>query len=639
MRVAAEHGILRGVRDLREPPLEGVRGMLEQDARVAFGKPLCHGRPSRPGLHEAGHEDDRVAVVSRGHGQMIPINRTYAPVQALVDELARCGMRHAVTCPGSRNAPIALTLAAHPGIDAVSVIDERAAGFMALGMAKASGRPVAVTCTSGTAAANLAPAVHEASQARVPLIVLTADRPPELREVGAGQAIDQLKLYGSAVRWFVEVGSHEPGRETAVHHRQLGCRAYFTAAGERPGPVHLNFPLRDPLAPEPEALPAEDWEGRDGRPAMDRAALAHARPARGRRAVARRAAGHVAARGDRVRADLARPFRSRSRGWRPPPDGPCSPNRPRGCGAGTTTAPTWWRATTCCCAARPSPHGTRRTSCCRVGDTPTSKPLRAWLAGAPQVLLDPHATWHEPTRGAELILHGAAAPACDALAAALEMRTAERDPGWLESWRAADARVAPALAEAPDPFEPKVWAALEGALADHSIAWVSSSMPIRDVEAFFPSSPRRIRFMANRGANGIDGVLASAAGAARATGSPVTVLCGELALLHDLGGLLAAARAGIPLTVVCANNGGGGIFDFLPVADAADAALYEEHIATPSGIDPAAVAALAGMEHRLASTPDEVAAAASGPGLVEVRTDRAESVRLHRAVADRVHAG
>ena len=128
--------------------------------------------------------------------------------------------------PGSRNAPVALTLAAHEGLDCVSVIDERAAGFMALGMAKASGRPVAVTCTSGTAAANLAPAVHEAAQARVPLIVLTADRPPELREVGAGQAIDQVKLYGSAVRWFVEVGSHEPSRATAVHHRQLGCRAY-----------------------------------------------------------------------------------------------------------------------------------------------------------------------------------------------------------------------------------------------------------------------------------------------------------------------------------------------------------------------------------------------------------------------------
>jgi 2-succinyl-5-enolpyruvyl-6-hydroxy-3-cyclohexene-1-carboxylate synthase len=198
---------------------------------------------------------------------MIPINRTYAPLQVLVDELERCGMRHAVTSPGSRNAPIALTLAAAGGIEAVSVIDERSAGFVALGMAKASGRPVAVTCTSGTAAANLHPAVVEAREAGVPLIVLTADRPPELREVGAGQAIDQIKLYGSSVKWFVEVGNHEPGREAAVHHRAVGCRAYWTAAEGRPGPVHLNVPLREPLAPAAEELAAEDWAGRpDGRP-------------------------------------------------------------------------------------------------------------------------------------------------------------------------------------------------------------------------------------------------------------------------------------------------------------------------------------------------------------------------------------
>ena len=274
----------------------------------------------------------------------------------------------------------------------------------------------------------------------------------------------------------------------------------------------------------------------------------------------------------------------------------------------------------------------------RVGDMPTSKPLRAWLAQAPQVLLDPHASWHEPTRAAELILHGAAAPACDALAAALEMLSAERDPAWLQLVARRRRRAwPPALAAAPDPFEPKAWAALEGALADGAIVWVSSSMPVRDVEAFFPSSPRQIRFLSNRGANGIDGVISSAAGAARATGAPVTVLIGELALLHDLGGLLAAARAGIPLTVVCANNGGGGIFDFLPVAGAADPAVYEEHIATPTDVDLEALAALAGMDHRLASTAEEVrAAAAAGPGLVEFRTDRADNVRLHREIVERV---
>src|SRR3954465_15712252 len=185
-------------------------------------------------------------ITSPGTARMIPVNSTYAPLQALVDELARCGMTHAVTSPGSRNAPLALVLAGDSRLRAVSVIDERSAGFVALGIAKSSGRPVAVTCTSGSAAANLMPAVVEAYEAGVPLIVLTADRPPELRDVGAGQAIDQVKLYGAFAKWFVEVGNHEPSRATAVHFRALACRAYETARGGRPGPVHLNLPLREP---------------------------------------------------------------------------------------------------------------------------------------------------------------------------------------------------------------------------------------------------------------------------------------------------------------------------------------------------------------------------------------------------------
>ena len=568
---------------------------------------------------------------------MIPTNRTYAPIQALVDELARCGLRHAVTCPGSRNAPIALTLAADERIDAVSVLDERSAGFMALGMAKASGRPVAVTCTSGTAAANLLPAVVEAHEARVPLIVLTADRPPELREVGAGQAIDQLKLYGSAVRWFVEVGTHDPGRATAIHHRALACRAYWTACGARPGPVHLNLPLREPLAPEPETLEAGDWDGRpDGRPWTELREHSQAPNGDDVQELAARMAG--AQRGlivcgpcsEEVAGPVAR--LARAAGW-PVLAEPTSGVR---CGEHDRSHVVAHYDVLLRVEGFASAHAPELVL--RVGDMPTSKPLRALLAGSSQVLLDPHAGWHEPTRTAELILHAAARPACDALAAALEIRGAQGAAGWLDEWTAADALVPPALAGAPDPFEPKAHAALEAAVPDGALLWLSSSMPVRDVEAYFPGSSRRIRFLANRGANGIDGVVSSAAGAARATGAPTFLLIGELALLHDLGGLLAARRAGIDLTVLCANNGGGGIFDFLPVAKHADPALYEEHVATPSGVDLAAVAALAGMEHRPAVTPTEVALAVASPGLVEVRTERADNVRLHREVVDRVAA-
>jgi len=542
-----------------------------------------------------------------------PINATYAPLQAFVDELVRCGMRHAVTCPGSRNAPLALTLAAREELRAVSVIDERAAAFMALGMAKATGRPVAITCTSGTAAANLHPAVAEAREARLALLVLTADRPPELRDVGAGQAIDQLGLYGSATKWFMEVGSHEPGRETAIHFRALACRAYHTAGGGRPGPVHLNFPLREPLAPRPESLDAADWTGRpDGRPwtqVRERPPGPHAddvHPLAARIASTPRGAIVCGPTGEEIAAPAAR--LAAQAGW-PLLAEPTSGAR---CGEHDRSHviahyDVLLRAGDFAARHRPD-------LVLRVGDTPTSRALRAWMAGAPQVLIEPHGTWHEPTRRAELILLAAAAPTLDALAGAVELRAAERDPAWAASWLAADAVVPRALAAAPDAFEPKVLAALEPELPDGAIVWLSSSMPVRDVEACFPRSPKRLRFLANRGANGIDGVVSSAAGAALATGQPTWVLTGELALLHDVGGALAARRAGADLRIVCLDNGGGAIFDFLPVAEHADAELYERHIATPAGLD---------LKELL-------------PEIVAVRTDRRDNVRLHRELVERV---
>jgi 2-succinyl-5-enolpyruvyl-6-hydroxy-3-cyclohexene-1-carboxylate synthase len=547
---------------------------------------------------------------------MIPINRTYAPLQAFVEELYRCGMRHAVTSPGSRNAPLALTLVAQEGVQAVSVIDERSAGFVALGMAKASGRPVAVTCTSGTAAANLHPAVVEAHEARVPLIVMTGDRPPELREVGAGQAIDQIKLYGTAAKWFVEVGTHEPSRETAIHHRALACRASWTASGGRPGPVHLNFPLREPLAPVAgsDGLDPTDWGGRpDGSPWTDIREHASAPHSDDVHAVAARIADEprglivcgpcqddVAEAASRLAAEAGWPLLAE----------PTSGVR---CGDHNRTHviahyDVLLRIEDF--AARNAPG-----LVLRVGDMPTSKPLRAFVAESSQIVLDPHGAWHEPTRTAELVLHAAAEPTLSALASAVEMRSGARDEDWVTGWKEADAKVWAAVEAAPEEFEGRVLAALEPELPDEAIVWVSSSMPIRDVEAYFPQSPKRLRFLANRGANGIDGVVSSALGAAIATGLPTWVLIGELALQHDAGGLLAARRAGVPLEIVCINNGGGGIFDFLPVAEHADPAAYEAHIATPSeGVDLAAL----------------------WPGLREVQTDRRQNVRLHRELVERV---
>jgi 2-succinyl-5-enolpyruvyl-6-hydroxy-3-cyclohexene-1-carboxylate synthase len=549
---------------------------------------------------------------------MIPINRTYAPLQVFVEELYRCGMRHAVTSPGSRNAPLALTLAAQEGVEAVSVLDERSAGFVALGMAKASGRPVAVTCTSGTAAANLHPAVVEAHEARVPLIVLTADRPPELREVGAGQAIDQIKLYGSSAKWFVEVGTHDPSRETAIHHRALACRAYWTASGGRPGPVHLNFPLREPLAPVPSSngLDPTDWNGRpDGRPWTEVREHASAPHSDDVHRVAERIAGE--SRGVIVCGPTSEPVADAAArlaaeaGW-PLLAEPTSGVR---CGDHDRSHVIAHYDV----LLRIEEFAARHVPglVLRVGDTPTSKPLRELVASSSQIVVDPHGAWHEPTRRAELVLHAAAEPTLAALAGAVEMRGAAAGDQWVESWRQADAKVPPAVDAAPNGFEGKVLAGVEPELPEEAVVWVSSSMPIRDVEAYFPQSGKRLRFLANRGANGIDGVVSSALGAAIATRLPTWVLIGELALQHDAGGLIAARRAEVPLEILCIDNGGGGIFDFLPVAEHADPAAYETHIATPSG---------------------EVDLSALWPGLRQVRTDRRQNVRLHREVVERVAA-
>ncbi len=568
---------------------------------------------------------------------MKPLNRTYAPIQAFVDELARCGVEHAVACPGSRNAPLLLTLAAEPRIRSWSVLDERSAAFMALGTAKTSGRPVALTCTSGTAAANFLPAVVEAHEARVPLIVLTADRPPELREVGAGQSIDQVKLYGSAVKWFVEVGNLAPGRESAVHHRALACRAWATAGGGRPGPVHLNFGLREPLAPAPEEMDPEPWRGRpDGRPWVT---VSEARPRPLREAT--EAAARVTA--DTPRGAIvcgpageevatAAGSLARAAGW-PLLAEPTSGAR---CGTHDRSHVVAHYDAILRCAGWAAAH--RPDLVLRIGDTPTSKPLRAWLAETRQVVIDPHAAWHEPTRAADQVLVASPDSLCRELAEAVDRP--RLDPTWLESWRGADALAPPALAATPDPFEAKAYVALADALPPDAVVWVSSSMPIRDVETFFPSIATPIRLLSNRGANGIDGVVSSALGAAAATGGHAYLLIGELALLHDLGALLAGRRLGLELTIVCVNNGGGGIFDFLPVAEHADAETYERLVATPSGVDLARLARGLELGHARAETPDEIRrAAGDGAGLIEVRTDRALNVALHREVFARIARG
>jgi 2-succinyl-5-enolpyruvyl-6-hydroxy-3-cyclohexene-1-carboxylate synthase len=552
---------------------------------------------------------------------------SYMLLRAFCDELGRCGLRHACTSPGSRSAPLVLSLVREPRIRCWSHIDERCAGFFAVGAAQASGRPVAITCTSGTAAANYAPAVIEAHHARVPLIVLTADRPPELREVGAGQAIDQLKLYGEAAKWFFEVGVDAATVDSLRWIRQLACRAYWTALSGRPGPVHLNFPLREPLVLDVE-LPPDPVPGRaDGRPWVN-ARPGVRPPAEWRELPARGVvvAGRAQAGGDLGPA--AARFAERA-GY------PLLADPLSGARHGAAAIPRY----DLLLRDRPFAARMRPEIVLRVGDLPTSKPLRAWLAslsGVEQIAVGTEAAWQDPAAVLGEVITGDGAATLRAWTPGAAL-----DPAWLAGWRETDGAAGAAIERtlSSELSEPLVAARLGEWLPPEATLFVASSMPIRDVELYFPAGPELARVLSNRGANGIDGTVSSAFGAAAvANGRPVVLLIGDVALAHDIGGLLAARRLRLAITIVLLNNDGGGIFHFLPVSAQTDA--FEEHVATPHGLDFAHAAALYGAAYERPSTEGDLRTAiehsleAPRPTIIEVRSDRAANLALHRRVAD-----
>jgi len=567
---------------------------------------------------------------------------TYLLLRAFVDELARCGMRAACTSPGSRSAPLVLSLARERRLRCFSHVDERCAGFFALGVAKASGLPVAVACTSGTAAAELLPAAIEAHEARVPLLLLTADRPPELRENGAGQAIDQLELFGGAAKWFFEVGTHDASDERLRWMRTLACRAYWTALEGRPGVVHLNFPLREPLVLDEDKDLPEDATGRPG-------GLAYVR-----RAPAACAASLSAANLGEIVTQAKRGVIVAGRHERHTPLGEVA--------AAFATAVGWPLLADPLSGARRGEAAIGHYDALlrepdfaasvvpdlvlRVGDLPVSKPLRTWLAGLDgvrQVALDPEGAWQDPASilSDSLTLDPAAALA--ELTGATTT-TEATEPDWLESWRGADERAAEAMLGAlggEQLSEPAVAAELGVLLPKEATLFVASSMPVRDIETFWPVRADPPRVLCNRGANGIDGTVSSAFGAAAAGRGPVVLLIGDVALAHDIGGLLAARRLELELTTVLLNNDGGGIFDFLPVSRAAMAQaddIYTRHVATPTGLDFANAAALYGLSHeRIEDMPGfrialEQALAGPGSAIVEVRSERAANVELHERI-------
>jgi 2-succinyl-5-enolpyruvyl-6-hydroxy-3-cyclohexene-1-carboxylate synthase len=601
---------------------------------------------------------------------MTPTTDMYTLLRAFVDELARCGMRAACTSPGSRNAPLVLSLAREPRLRCYSHVDERCASFFALGLAKAAGLPVAVTCTSGTAAAELLAAAVEAREARVPLLLLTADRPAELRGNGAGQAIDQLKLFGGAAKWFVEVGVHHADAEALRWMRTLACRAYWTALEGSPGAVHLNFPLREPLVGERE-LPADATGRADGEPYVRRApttmagASAHAQAQRAAPTETPPAGGASERRSRAPLARLAELVAHARRGVLVAG----RDERQRGLGeaAGAFAAAAGWPLLADpLSGARRGPAAVAHYDALlrerqlaaalqpdlvlRVGDLPVSKPLRGWLAGlgeVRQVALDPEGAWQDPSCVLADSLAIEPARALRELAEAQADAPPSAEEDWLASWRSADERATEAIAKELERgllSEPAVARELGVLLPQQATLFVASSMPVRDIESFWPLRADPPRVLCNRGANGIDGTVSSAFGVAAHHPGPVVLLIGDVALAHDLGGLLAASRLHLSLTIVLLDNGGGGIFDFLPVsraspARAQDADIYTRHIATPTGLDFAHAAALYGLGYeRVDAIPafraalERALSPRSGSTIVHVRSDRARNVELHERV-------
>lgn len=580
---------------------------------------------------------------------MDPTNANTALASAFAEELARGGLRLAVISPGSRSTPLALALWRQPEIEVRVIVDERSAGFFALGAAQASREPVALLCTSGTALVNYHPAVVEADESGIPLLVLSADRPPELRGIGAGQTIDQIKAFGSSVRWFCEVGTHEADDSGLLHYRSVACRALAAARGEtRPGPVHLNLPWREPLAPVPVegAVTATDplaLEGREGRPLT---AVTHIdlEPSP---FLLDEVAGHI---GNAISGVIVagRQLDPELRG--------ALAHLARVSGFPILADPT--------SQVRCGPHDRSHVVAAydlllreehfarsvvpdlilRFGEVPASKPLRAWIAasGADQIVIDPYGGWNEPTNRAAAILRADPTELAQGWAARLEGLEGRERPlpdRWLEAEIAAQAALDQALQGEGEISEPALHRALGRAHSDGDLVYTSSSMPIRDQEAFLAANSTDALFLSNRGANGIDGLISSGIGAAQASGRPTMIVTGDLGFLHDLGGLAALRDVPTPVRIVVIDNDGGGIFHFLPQESALGNEEFEALLGTPRGVDVAKAATLFDLPHRRLESPDQLPGAlAAGTGLIEVKTDRRTNVEAHRELTAWVHA-
>jgi 2-succinyl-5-enolpyruvyl-6-hydroxy-3-cyclohexene-1-carboxylate synthase len=562
-------------------------------------------------------------------------------VSAFVDELTKVGITDVIVSPGSRSTPFAIVMAEHPDIKVHMNIDERSAAFFALGMAKAKRKPVALLCTSGTAVANYLPAVVEAYYARVPLIVLTADRPHELRDVGAPQAIDQLNIYGKHAKWFVEMALPEGSREMLRYARTMAARAAAIAMTAPAGPVHLNFPLREPLVPN---VTEQTWAQ------IERKEPSYIQVSIGKRTleleqfqfIYERLAGvekgliicgeidkpHFAEAVVKLAETLNYPILA----------DPLSHLR-----SGTHSKEYIVESYDAILKTETAMHTLMPEVIIRFGAMPVSKPLTLMLknnTAIEQIVVDGDGGWREPTLNASYMIHCDETDFCNRLVELAQPK--KKQSHWAKLWQDVNKMAKTALLEAgkdEEMFEGKVFIELSHLLPEKSILFVGNSMPIRDADTFFMATDKNIRVMANRGANGIDGVVSSALGAS-VTGDPLVLVIGDLSFYHDLNGLLAAKLHKLNATIIVINNNGGGIFSFLPQAK--QEKHFESLFGTPTNLQFEHVVRMYDGNYTKADTWDKfresVASSFSTAGLhvIEVCTSRQENAKKHRHLWENV---
>jgi 2-succinyl-5-enolpyruvyl-6-hydroxy-3-cyclohexene-1-carboxylate synthase len=561
-------------------------------------------------------------------------------VASFVDELVQVGVTEAIVSPGSRSTPMAILMAEHPDMNVTINIDERSSAFYALGVAKATKKPVAILCTSGTAAANYFPAIVEAYYSRVPLIVLTADRPHELRDIGAPQAIDQNQLYGNHAKWFVEMSLPENSEQMLAYVRTMAGRAAGTAQTAPAGPVHLNFPFREPLVPNlgldqlwgTSKMPKKNVNVVVGKPTMDEEQAQLISDV-----VSEKVKGIIVC-GSQDHSEFGHAVANLAETLQfPILADPLSQLR-----SGTHPKSYVLDGYDAFLRNEEFREAFSPDIIIRFGAMPVSKSLLQYIQkqkNTPQIVVDGDGGWRDPTLSATDMVYCDEIQFCQAITNRIQKRS---DNGWISSWIKINEIVKEninVVHQEETLFEGKVFTELQEILPNGSTLFVGNSMPIRDLDTFFTNNEKSIHALGNRGANGIDGLVSTAMGISSQNEHTVLVI-GDLSFYHDLNGLLAAKHHHLNSTIVLINNDGGGIFSFLPQSQ--EEKHFETLFGTPIGLDYEHVVKMYGGKFTSVENWAEFRKAISyslnGKGLhvVEVKTDRQENVMIHRKMWNNV---